>query len=77
MSEVRLTWDDLLSQDPRLEFARIFGCWPEIRGKVLPLGLSAFGDAFFVKPDDSVWKLDVFTGHVEQVAAIKRSSAHT
>lgn len=65
----KLTWDDLILQDPQIDFARILSFWPAIDGKVLPIGLSAFGDAFFGKPDQSVWKLDVFTGAVQQVAA--------
>jgi hypothetical protein len=69
MNPTKLTWDDLFSQDPQLDFSRIFAFWPQLRGKVLPIGMSAFGDMFFAKPDDSVWKLDVFTGVVEQVAA--------
>lgn len=64
----KLTWDDLFIQDPHLDFARIFACWPQIGGKVQPIGLSAFGDAFFAKPDDSVCMLDTFTGETRTVA---------
>ena len=31
--------------------------------------MSAFGDAFFEKPDGSVWKIDTFSGKVAQVAS--------
>jgi hypothetical protein len=31
--------------------------------------MSAFGDAFLAKPDDSVWVLDTFTGQVRKVAS--------
>jgi hypothetical protein len=65
----KLNWKDLFLQDPQVDFARIFECWPQVRGKTLPIGLSAFGDAFFAKPDDSVWVLDTFTGEVRKVAA--------
>ena len=65
----KLTWDDLFLKDPRLDFECIFSCWPQIGGKVRPIGLSAFGDAFFAKPDESVWVLDAFSGEVRTVAA--------
>jgi hypothetical protein len=65
----KLTWDDLFLQDPQLDFARIFECWPQVSGKTLPIGLSAFGDAFFARPNGSVWVLDTFTGEVREVAA--------
>ncbi len=65
----KLTWDDLFLQDPEIDYRRIFECWPQIDGKVLPIGMSAFGDPFFVKTDDSVWKLDTFSGEVQQVAS--------
>lgn len=64
----KLTWNDLFSQDPCIDFGRIFSCWPAISGKVLPMGLSAFGDAFFAKPDQTVWRLDSFSGEIELVA---------
>ena len=64
----KLTWGDLFLQDSQLEFQQIFSCWPQITGNVLPIGLSAFGDAFFARPDDSVWRLDSFTGKLRQVA---------
>jgi hypothetical protein len=65
----KLTWDDLFLQDPEIDYRQIFECWPQIDGKVLPIGMSAFGDPFFVKPDNSVWKLDTFSGEVKQVAS--------
>lgn len=64
----KLAWEDLFSQDPKIDFGRIFSCWPHVPGKVLPIGLSAFGDAFFAKPDDTVWVLDAFSGEVRKVA---------
>jgi hypothetical protein len=65
----KLTWDDLFIPAEQVDFARIFAAWPEITGKVLPVGLSACGDAFFVRPDDSVWVLDTFSGEIRRVAA--------
>lgn len=63
-----LNWEDLFSQDSGIDFARIFSCWPAIGGKVLPIGLSAFGDTFFARADETIWRLDAFFGKVEQVA---------
>lgn len=64
----KLTWDDLLSQDSNIDFGRILSCWPVISGKVLPIGTSAFGDVFFTRPDQSIWKLDSFSGQIGEVA---------
>jgi hypothetical protein len=64
----QLTWEDLFSQGPSIDFGRVFACWPAVGGKVLPIGLSAFGDAFFARPDQTIWKLDTFSGEIEQVA---------
>jgi len=65
----KLTWQDLFLQDPQIDFARIFQCWPQIEARILPIGMSAFGDAFFARPDDSVWVLDTFSGQVRKVAS--------
>src|SRR6185436_1385239 len=65
----RLSWNELFSQDSSLDFARIFGSWPDAFGKVMPIGMSVFGDVFYAKPDESVWRLDSFTGESRQVAA--------
>jgi hypothetical protein len=65
----KLTWEDLFLQDPQIDFGRIFDCWPQVGEKVRPIGLSAFGDAFFAKPDDSVWRLDSFSGETRKVAS--------
>jgi hypothetical protein len=48
----KFTWDDLIPQDPQIDFARIFSFWPETGGNILPIGFSAFGDAFFEKPPE-------------------------
>src|SRR5262245_26522760 len=65
----KLTWDDLFIQDAQIDFERIFSCWPQLTGKVRPIGLSAFGDLFFERPDETVWMLDTFSGEVRRVAA--------
>jgi hypothetical protein len=65
----RLSWDSLFSQDPSIDFGQIFACWPNAGGKVLPIGMSAFGDVFYAKPDGSVWRLDSFTGQSKYVAS--------
>lgn len=64
-----LSWNDLFLQDARIDFERIVSCWPQLTGKVGPIGLSAFGDLFFARPDETVWVLDTFSGEVRRVAA--------
>jgi hypothetical protein len=65
----KLSWNDLFLEDPQIDFVHILGCWPQVGGRVLPIGLSAFGDAFFARPDESVWRLDSFSGEIDKVAS--------
>ena len=66
----RISWDDLLSQDPNLDFKRILGCWPHLSfGKVRPIAMSALGTCFFERADGPVLSLSPIEGTVTEIAA--------
>jgi hypothetical protein len=66
---MKLTWDDLFSQDPALDFSRIFSCWPKLGvGRARPVGMSAIGTCFFERPEGTVHALNPIRGEIYQVA---------
>jgi hypothetical protein len=66
---VSLSWEEIFLQGPEIDFRNIVAQWaPLISGSLQPIGLSAFGDFYFLRPDDTVHVLDVLDGVVRQVA---------
>ena len=65
-----LSWNDLFIQDPSIDVAQLLSEWrpPRVIGPVQPIGLSAFGDVYFLRPDGSVHVLDGFEGEVRLAA---------
>ncbi|OZB46426.1 MAG: hypothetical protein B7X60_08755 [Polynucleobacter sp. 39-45-136] len=56
-------------QEPELDFQHVLEQWsPLISGPVKPIGMSAFGDIYFLRPDGTVHVLDVLEGAVRHVA---------
>lgn len=67
-----LGWSDIFLQEPEFDFRRILEQWsPLVEGQLQPLGLSAFGDFYFLRPDGAVHVLDVIEGAVRLVAVSK------
>jgi hypothetical protein len=67
----RLTWNDLLVQKISEANARDWlSCWQEvIRGKVVPICMSKFGDWFLQLPDGKVNELSVIEGTYKTIAS--------
>jgi hypothetical protein len=66
----RLSWPDLFSQDPDLDFERLLSLWPStVSGIYRPVGMSAFGDIYIERPTNEIERLDVLEGGLHQVAA--------
>jgi hypothetical protein len=66
---VSINWSDIFLQDPEFDFQRIVAQWsPLVGGALQPIGLSAFGDFYFLRPDGTVHVLDVLEGAVRKVA---------
>lgn len=60
-----LGWSDIFLQEPEFDFRGILEQWsPLVEGQLQPLGLSAFGDFYFLRPDGAVHVLDVIEGAV-------------
>jgi hypothetical protein len=71
MKTRRLTWPELFSDRPALDYSRIFGGWaPWIVTdyEIAPIGISALGSLFFAKRDESIQCLDPIRGEIRQVA---------
>jgi hypothetical protein len=68
--ESPLGWPDLLIEGrPVAEFLAWLEPWQWcVSGKFTPICLSRFGCWFLMRPDGTVEMLDVFFGHVEEVA---------
>ncbi len=72
MQTRRLTWPELFSNRPALDYSRIFGEWsPWIVAdyQIAPIGMSALGSLFFAKPDESIQCLDPIRGEIRRVAS--------
>ena len=71
MSQLKLTWNDLLIQDADPEeLAESLEPWSFlIRGEVAPIFLNRFGSWFLRRRDGTIDMLDVLDGSVDQVAA--------
>ncbi|WP_143044993.1 hypothetical protein [Variovorax sp. YR216] len=66
----QLSWDDLFTDASHLEFQRLLDMWPKtVSGPLVPIGASAFGDLFFLRPPGNVEKLDVLVGGVHYAAS--------
>jgi hypothetical protein len=66
----QLSWADLFTDASHLDFQRLLGLWPKtLFGPVVPIGASAFGDLFFLRPLGNVEKLDVLVGGVHYAAS--------
>ncbi|WP_284620787.1 hypothetical protein [Aquabacterium humicola] len=65
-----LNWDDIFLQDQSTDFGRLLEQWqpPLVVGPIQPIGMSAFGDIYFLRQDGSVHVVDVFEGAVRQIA---------
>jgi len=64
------SWTDLFTDASHLDFKRLLGLWPKtISGPAIPIGASAFGDLFFLRPLGNVEKLDVLVGGVHHAAS--------
>jgi hypothetical protein len=72
MQTRRLTWPELFSDRPSLDYARIFGEWAPwivVDYEIAPVGMSALGSLFFAKRDGSIQCLDPIRGEMRQVAS--------
>ena len=64
-----LSWADLFIEDPMVDFARIFACWPQYNFSLIrPIGLSVFGDCYFETDDGTVHVLDPIERNIREVA---------
>lgn len=67
---MQLTWADLFHEGSEVDFPSLFAQWPGlIEGPIQPIGMSAFGDLYFRRPDGTVHVLDLLEGGIRQVAA--------
>lgn len=70
MAATKLSWDDLFSQDPSIDFQRIFSLWPRLNvGRARPIGMSSLGACFFERPDGAVHVLDPLLGEIAQAVS--------
>jgi T6SS immunity protein Tdi1, C-terminal len=66
----KLTWDDLLTENPATDVATLFDDWQWLlKDEFRPLAWSKFGDCFLERRDGSVEMLDVVDGTVRKLAA--------
>ena len=64
-----LSWSDIFLDGPEFDFQHVLAQWsPLVEGQLQPIGMSAFGDLYFLRPDGTVHVLDVLEGAVRQVA---------
>ena len=64
-----LSWSDIFLQGQEFDFQRLLAEWsPLVGGRLQPIGMSAFGDLYFLRPDGAVHVLDVLEGAVRLVA---------
>ena len=69
-----LSWSDIFLQGPEIDFGRLLEQWSSlVSGRLQPIGLSAFGDIYFLRPNDTVQVLDVLEGSVHQVAESQKA----
>ncbi len=62
---VQLSWQDLFTDDPSFDIKRLVDLWPNtLRGRLRPIGMSAFGDIYFERE----------TGHVERLDVLERGT---
>jgi hypothetical protein len=66
----RLGWPDIFTDASALDFPALLALWPRtISGSLQPIGASAFGDLYFLRPNGSVERLDVLEGGIHFVAS--------
>ena len=64
-----LAWSDLFSEASDVDLQRVLSLWPaSVHGMLRPIGMSAFGDVYFERPDGAIERLDVLEGGVGRVA---------
>jgi hypothetical protein len=64
-----LSWSDIFIDASQLPFEKLLSCWPGmVGGRLSPIGASAFGDLYFLRPSGEVERLDVLEGGVAVVA---------
>ncbi|MBL1271175.1 MAG: hypothetical protein COB25_001875 [Oceanospirillales bacterium] len=69
-----ISWSEIFLQGAEIDFGQLLEQWsPLVSGKIQPIGLSAFGDIYFLQPDGSVKVLDVLEGAVHEVAESQRA----
>jgi hypothetical protein len=66
---IKLTWDDLLIEDPSLGYERLLEDWSWLlKGAFRVLAASKFGDWFVERPSGPVEMLDAMEGNLREVA---------
>lgn len=66
----KMSWADIFIHAAEFDFQPLLGQWPQtISGRLQPIGASAFGDLFFLRPNGNVERLDVLEGGVHPVAS--------
>lgn len=69
-SALSLKWGDIFLRGVEIDFQSLLVEWSHIiRGPVQPVGMSAFGDIYFLKPDGSIQFMDVLEGEIRVAAA--------
>jgi hypothetical protein len=78
---IKLTWDDLLIEDPTLDFQRLLADWKWLlQGQYRVVAGTKFGDWFIERPNGAVEILDATDGSLRQLAestAAFRASINT
>ena len=64
-----ISWGDIFLDINEFDVQRVLEQWsPLVSGPLQPMGMSAFGDVYFLRPNGTVHVLDVLEGQVRQVA---------
>ena len=64
-----ISWEEIFLQGPEIDFCQLLEQWSGlVSGELQPIGLSAFGDLYFRRPEGAVQVLDVLEGVVREVA---------
>ena len=64
-----ISWEDIFLDINEFDVRRVLEQWaPLVSGPLQPIGMSAFGDVYFIRPDETVHVLDVLEGQLKQVA---------
>lgn len=66
---MRLEWGEIFYQGEGIDFHNLIKEWTSLLiGSIQPIGMSAFGDIYFLRSDGSVCVLDVLEGEVRDAA---------